>query len=375
MSRGLPKLYTEQIPEPKLKDRPHSEEHKQESLLSPNLATLGNNEKIRLLREDVAYALAKTRSNAGDWQKWIVYKEAKIKELLEANEAWEDEVFHQTALNKLNISSDDLINQHLYSFRSTRSLWLKAAITSIKHFLIWIPMGGVAGVLVALLFYMLCLCTETKLTNLTAFISVFSIIGAIACGMFVLIKQVERGIYPSFKENKRKDNAIEEFKKTAQKYTSEKQIKKKDEEYSKWQMQKKIEACKKEFWHELSGEAFETELKKMLRLIDYKNFNSSGHANRPDEGVDFTAVDPSGKKCIIQCKAHKKPISASHVRDLLGALAACKGEATYAVMASLGGLTEPAQKFADRNGIHVWTIEDVVKMSVKASSLKGELTE
>jgi len=375
MSRGLPQLDREQLPEPKFKGRPHSEEYNQVGLSSPNLGTLENNQKIRLLREDVAYAVAKTRSNAGDWQKWILCKEAKIKELLEANEAWEDEVFHQTALNKLNISSDDLINQHLYSFRSTRSLWLKAAVTSIKHFLIWIPIGGVAGVLLALLFYMLCLCTETKLTNLTAFISVFSIIGIIGCGVFVLVKQLERGTYPSFKKNKRKYIAIEEYKRDAQKYLEAKEEKKQKEVFSKWQMQKELEAGKKEFWQKLSGEAFETELKKMLRLNGYRNFNSSGHPNTPDGGIDFFAEDPSGKKCIIQCKAHKKPVTASHVRDLRGALAACDGKATYAVMASLKGLTRPAQMFADSNGIFVWTIEDVVKMSVQASSLKGELTE
>ena len=370
MSRGLPQSYSEQIPEPKLKDRPHGEDCNQVGSSSPNLITLKNNEEIRLLREDVAYASAKVGSHAGNWQKWMAYKEAKIKELLEANEAWEDEAFHQTALNKLNISSDDLLNQHLFSYRTTISLWLKAAGTSIKHFFVWIPIGGVAGVLLALPFYMLCLCTETKLTNLTAFFLVFSIIGVIGCGMFALAKQEEWVTYPSFKENKRKYIAIEEYKREAQKYLYAKELKKQEEEYSKWQMQKNIDAGKKEFWQKLSGEAFENELKNMLRLNGYRNFNSSGHPNRPDGGVDFYAVDPSGKCCVIQCKAHKKRVSESPVRDLFGVLAASEGKATYAVMAALGGLTKPAQNFADRNGIVVWTMEEVVKMSVRASSLK-----
>ena len=298
--------------------------------------------------------------------------EARIKEYQEANQAWEDEAFYQSALNNLNISSNDIGKQNHYSDRSTLFLWIKAFMAAMIYtVLASIPIGGLVGLLLGVIFY---LWLGQGIKPMVIY-QVFSAIGVIGCGIFVLARLIGRGIFPSFIENRRKYIAIEEYKRAAAKYILDKETKKNDQEYIKWQMQKELEAGKKEFWQKLSGEAFETELKKMLRLNGYRNFNSSGHANRPDEGVDFTAVDPSGKKCIIQCKAHKKPISASHVRDLLGALAACKGEATYAVMASLGGLTEPAQKFADRNGIHVWTIEDVVKMSVKASSLKGELTE
>jgi len=360
-----------------LNDQPHAEECNQADSTSQNLEIYKNNEQIRLLQDE----LAKARSQAGEafneneqWQKWAGYMEARIKEYEEANQSWEDEAFHNSILNKLNISSDDLINQHIYSFRSTIRLWLKGALTSLKYVFISILFGGTAGLSLGVVFY-LCQGAERKLANPTVLYSAFSIIGVIGCGILVLIKLVKQGIYPSFKENKRKYIAIEEFKRVSQRYYYEKQLKKQGEEYSKWQMQKKIEAGKKEFWQKLSGEAFENELKNMLRLIGYRNFNSYGHPNRPDGGVDFYAVDPLGKSCVIQCKAHKKRVSESHVRDLLGVLAASEGKATYAVMASLGGLTKPAQKFADRNGIHVWSMEEVVKMSAQASSKKGKVPE
>lgn len=360
---------THMIPKNELSDKNHNEQFSTADIKCQNLEIVKNNEQIQKLRKDIAYAAAKE-----GWQKWIANKEAKIKELLEANEAYENEAFNQLVLNKLNILADDLINQPLYSLGATMGRWLKAVFTTTKYILISIPVGVIVGLSLAVALHLL-LGAGTKPINLTAFYAVFSLIGIIGCGMFVVIKQVERGIYPSFRENKRKFIAIEKYKEIHHKYHSERQKRKQVEEYRKWEMQKNEEATRKEYWQKLSGEAFETELKKMLRQIGYKNFNSYGHPNKPDGGVDFYVQDPSGNKCVIQCKAHKKPVTESHVRDLLGVLAASEGKASYAVMASLGGLTKPAQRFADRNGIQVWTIEEVVKMSALSLSLKSELSE
>lgn len=363
---------TEQILESGLKDQPHVEECNQTNLTFPNLQINKNNEQIRLLQLE----LAKARSQAGEafneneqWQKWAGYMEARIKEYQEANQAWEDEAFYQSALNNLNISSNDIGKQNHYSYRSTLFLWIKAFMAAMMYtVLASIPIGGLVGLLLGVIFYL----WLGQGTKPMVIYQVFSATGVIGCGIFVLARLIERGIFPSFIENRRKYIAIEEYKRATEKYIYDKETKKNDQEYIKWQTQRKMESGKKEYWQQLTGEAFETELKDMLRHIGYKKFMSFGHANRPDGGVDFYVEDPSGKKCVIQCKHHKKPVSVTHLRDLLGALTATEGKATYAVMASLGGLTKPARKFADSYGIHVWTMEEVVKMSVRASSLKGK---
>lgn len=365
---------TEQILESGLKDQPHVEECNQTNLTFPSLQINKNNEQIRLLQLEIA----KARSQAGEayneneqWQKWGGYMEARIKEYQEANQAWEDEAFYQSALNNLNISSNDIGKQNHYSYRSTLFLWIKAFMAAMMYtVLASIPIGGLAGLLLGVIFYL----WLGQGTKPMVIYQVFSVTGVIGCGIFVLVRLIERGIFPSFIENRRKYIAIEEYKRATKKYVLDKETKKNDQEYIKWQTQRKIESGKKEYWQQLTGEAFETELKDMLRHIGYKKFMSFGHVNRPDGGVDFYAEDPSGKKCVIQCKAHKKPVSVTHLRDLLGALTATEGKATYAVMASLGGLTKPARKFADSNGIHVWTMEEVVKMSVRASRNKVEVS-
>jgi hypothetical protein len=118
-----------------------------------------------------------------------------------------------------------------------------------------------------------------------------------------------------------------------------------------------------EYWFSLDGKRFEEDLKALLLRSKYTSVRLTPTTG--DQGIDLWATAPDGRTAIFQCKAHKKKIGPSAVRDLFGTFVALKGKADYAVMVALSGCTSGARTYAQQNGIYVWTINDILKLNKK----------
>ena len=120
-----------------------------------------------------------------------------------------------------------------------------------------------------------------------------------------------------------------------------------------------------EFWQELDGVTFEREFASLLKDSGFTSISLT--ATSGDEGIDIWGTDPSGKRCIFQCKAYKDPVVPAQVRELLGSLASVKDKANYAVMVALSGTTSGALGFAKKNEVRIWngkTLTEMAKTSV-----------
>lgn len=110
------------------------------------------------------------------------------------------------------------------------------------------------------------------------------------------------------------------------------------------------------FWLSLSGYAFEHALADLYKRLGYEVGRTGGSG---DQGVDIE-LSKNGKKTVVQCKAHKNPLSPATVRELLGTKLA--SGADRAVLATFHGVTRGAREFADKNGIEVLDVRDIVSM-------------
>jgi hypothetical protein len=116
-----------------------------------------------------------------------------------------------------------------------------------------------------------------------------------------------------------------------------------------------------EFWHELDGVTFEREFASLLKDSGFTSISLT--ATSGDEGIDIWGTDPSGKRCIFQCKAYKDPVVPAQVRELLGSLASVKDKANYAVMVALSGTTAGALGFAKKNEVLIWNGKTLIEMA------------
>lgn len=119
---------------------------------------------------------------------------------------------------------------------------------------------------------------------------------------------------------------------------------------------KREEAKRKqvEWWKKLDGWKFEKEIAQLLKR---KGFQVSRTGKPGDSGVDLVLM-LSGRKIVVQCKAHKTRIAPGTVRDLYGTLTAERAE--HAWLISTQGFTPGARKFARGKPIRLMTIEDVL---------------
>lgn len=79
-----------------------------------------------------------------------------------------------------------------------------------------------------------------------------------------------------------------------------------------------------------------------------------------DNGVDVELQDGT----VIQCKATSSPVGPGVVRDLLGAKTARNAPRAFCI--SRSGFTQAARDFAQKHGIELWTIGDLVDLQNKA---------
>ena len=96
----------------------------------------------------------------------------------------------------------------------------------------------------------------------------------------------------------------------------------------------------KSTWQSLGGLEFEYELSKLYSELGYEVSRTRASG---DEGIDIF-ISKDGKTTIVQCKAHKKPVGPSAVRDLYGTLLPCGAD--DAILASVSGCTAGTRNFA-----------------------------
>ena len=117
----------------------------------------------------------------------------------------------------------------------------------------------------------------------------------------------------------------------------------------------------KEFWTTLSGKRFEQEFAYLYSKLGYKIQLTPTTA---DKGIDII-LKKDGKTIVVQCKAHKKPVSPHVVRDLYGTLV--DSQADEAILASISGFTSGVKEFVVDKNIRLISIEDIIYIQKKLS--------
>ncbi|HQE83030.1 MAG TPA: DUF2034 domain-containing protein [Candidatus Hydrogenedentes bacterium] len=117
----------------------------------------------------------------------------------------------------------------------------------------------------------------------------------------------------------------------------------------------------REHWFKLTGHQFEKELGEIFRQLGYETTVTPASG---DFGVDIRITREDGKRAIIQCKAHKKPIGPGPVRELFGVLT--HEQADKAVLFCLGGFTQGAKDFAKGKPIELADVNGVIRLHKKA---------
>lgn len=120
--------------------------------------------------------------------------------------------------------------------------------------------------------------------------------------------------------------------------------------YNYWQKR-----AEHEFWTSLSGLDFERELAKLFKVSGYKVQLTKASG---DKGVDIFLQD-NDKIIVVQCKAHKKAVGPSTVRDLYGTM--MDSNADEAILASINGFTSGVYEFVKDKNIHLWDVETIIK--------------
>ncbi len=109
------------------------------------------------------------------------------------------------------------------------------------------------------------------------------------------------------------------------------------------------------WWDTLGPKRFEQEIAEF--------FQKQGHrvewtGRSGDGGVDVRLTTQDGRKIVVQCKAHGKPVSPGAVRDLYGTLLHVKADEAW--LMSRSGFTAGARTFAIGKPIRLLTLDHIV---------------
>ncbi len=129
-------------------------------------------------------------------------------------------------------------------------------------------------------------------------------------------------------------------------------------EKEKEEERKRQEALRqqKEFWRSLTGIQFETEIASLFEKLGYEVTLTRGSG---DEGVDLY-LNKNDKISVVQCKAHKKPVAPSVVRDLYGTM--LHNRADEAILVTLAGFTLGVKNFVEGKPIELMSLSDIIKL-------------
>lgn len=126
------------------------------------------------------------------------------------------------------------------------------------------------------------------------------------------------------------------------------------EKYDSW-----FQRTQRAFWQTMGGHTLEFEVG---RLLDKRGSKARVTPGTNDKGVDIFLDDGS----VVQCKAHKKPVSPAVVRELYGAMA--HFHAPRGILVALNGFTQGAIEFAVGKPIELWDVDDLVEMQGKTAA-------
>jgi hypothetical protein len=126
------------------------------------------------------------------------------------------------------------------------------------------------------------------------------------------------------------------------------------DQYQKWWTR-----TQQEFWTSLSGLQFENELANLFRKLGVRAEQTTAS---DDKGVDIWLHTEKGKE-IVQCKAHKNPITPHVVRELYGTLKHFK--AAQAILASTSGFTKGVFEFSKDKPIRLLDLNGIIAMQKK----------
>lgn len=118
-------------------------------------------------------------------------------------------------------------------------------------------------------------------------------------------------------------------------------------------------------WGQMDGWTFEKELAQLFRRGGATVHRTKGSR---DGGVDLVMTDLAGKKIIVQCKAHGKPIGPAPVRELYGTLV--HDGAHEAWLVSKAGFSQAAQEFAKGKQLRLITIREILSDARSVGSAK-----
>lgn len=119
----------------------------------------------------------------------------------------------------------------------------------------------------------------------------------------------------------------------------------------------RYQQTQEQHWTTLKGEEFELEVGKVYGRLGYKVRYTPVTA---DEGIDLFLYK-GGRTYIVQCKAHRQPVSPAVIRELYGTMMASKAEGAIPVSAS--GFTKGVRSFAIGKPIKLVSTSDLIKMS------------
>lgn len=102
---------------------------------------------------------------------------------------------------------------------------------------------------------------------------------------------------------------------------------------------------------------FERALARLYTNRGYSVFQTKGSG---DEGIDLI-LSKEGKRTIVQCKGHEKPIGIGTIRDLYGTM--MHSGADNAILACPAGFTKAVRNFAEGKSIQLISAVDLVKMA------------
>jgi restriction system protein len=103
----------------------------------------------------------------------------------------------------------------------------------------------------------------------------------------------------------------------------------------------------------LSGRSFEREVASLFQRAGY---NARLTDATGDKGVDIVLGDGT----LVQCKAHKSPISPAVARELYGTLKHFK--ARRAILISLSGFTKGVFEFIRGKHIRLWDVNSLISV-------------
>jgi len=125
------------------------------------------------------------------------------------------------------------------------------------------------------------------------------------------------------------------------------------------------EKAKRDFWFGLSGTAFEHHL---ADLYARQGYSVALTKTSGDEGIDIV-LTRDGKRTIVQCKQHSKPVGPAIARELYGALVASRAHS--AILACTSGFTVGVLDFVRDKPIELIDVDAIVRMQERVNSQRS----